>query len=286
MCAPARFKDGIVGVVQVMNSTGQPFCDDDLEPLQNIARLIGYILYNARLLDDLATLKRLEQEKATFIRIMVHELKSPVNAAKSLVTLFDLHPLENPKIAHLPGRISTRMDQLITLIKDLLELAKVKSGDPLGNIAVLDLVSETRKGCEPYLAQAEQKGLEMHTEYPATPVQVRFDSQGYALVLSNLVSNAVKYTPEGVVRLTLKQQNTWAVLQVADSGIGIPQADISQLFKEFFRASNAKRQNIQGTGVGLAGVKHIVERFGGELELQSRENEGSVFTVRLPLYSE
>ena len=76
------------------------------------------------------------------------------------------------------------------------------------------------------------------------------------------------------------------MLQVADSGIGIPKDDISQLFKEFFRASNAKRQNIQGTGVGLAGVKHIVERFGGELELHSRENEGSVFTVRLPLYSE
>lgn len=286
MCAPARFKDQLVGVVQVMNSKRKPFGEDDLVSLQNIARLIGYTLYNARLLDDLATLKRLEQEKAIFIRIMVHELKSPVSAAKTMTNLFKLYPLENPKIAHLPGRISTRLDQLLILIKDLLELAKVKSGDPLGDIAVLNLVDETKKGCEPYIAQAEEKGLDMHVEYPNEPVRVRFDSQGYELILSNLVSNAVKYTPEGVVRVTLKQRDTWAVLEVEDSGIGIPEADIPRLFQEFFRASNAKRQNIQGTGVGLAGVKHIVERFGGELELQSSENKGSLFTVRLPLYSE
>jgi signal transduction histidine kinase len=82
----------------------------------------------------------------------------------------------------------------------------------------------------------------------------------------------------------LSRQDAWAILEVSDSGIGIPEADIHQLFQEFFRASNAKRQKIQGTGVGLAGVKHIVERFGGELALRSRENEGSTFTVRLPIY--
>ena len=84
MCAPAFYKKDVVGVAEVMNSKGKPFSDEDLPQLRNIARLVGYALYHARLLDDLTTLKRLDQEKATFMRIMVHELKSPVTAAKIL----------------------------------------------------------------------------------------------------------------------------------------------------------------------------------------------------------
>jgi K+-sensing histidine kinase KdpD len=286
MCTPAHFKGEIIGVTEVMNSKGKPFSETDLSLLHHVSRLVGYTLYHARLLDDLATLKRLEQEKATFIRIMVHELKSPVTAAKMMADLLTTHPLENPKIAHIPGRISTRMGQLLELIRDMLELAKVKSGDPLGDIAVLDLVTETKKGCQPYMNQAEDKGLSMSIKYLEKSLPVRFDSQGYALILSNLVSNAVKYTAAGFVKVTLKRQDSWAILVVADSGMGIPEADIPKLFKEFFRASNAKRSKIKGTGVGLAGVKHIVERFGGELELQSCENKGSTFIVRLPLYSD
>ncbi len=286
ICAPARFKGEIIGVVQVMNSRGKSFSKAEVPLLEDTARLVGYILHQARLLDDLATLKQLEHEKATFIRIMVHELKSPVNAAKMMIDLLALYPLENPKITHLPERISIRMEQLLELINDMLELARVKSGDPLGDISVLDLVVETEKGCAPYINQAENKGLSISVEYPEEPLQVRFDSQGYALILSNLVSNSVKYTTEGFVKVSLKRQDSWAVLKVTDSGIGIPESDIPQLFKEFFRASNARRQKIQGTGVGLAGVKHIVERFGGEMELQSKENEGSTFTVRLSLYAE
>ena len=75
------------------------------------------------------------------------------------------------------------------------------------------------------------------------------------------------------------------MLEVKDTGLGIPEDDIPKLFTEFFRASNARRSQIKGTGVGLAGVKQIVERFKGELELVSQENKGSTFTVRLPLYS-
>ena len=90
----------------------------------------------------------------------------------------------------------------------------------------------------------------------------------------------------GSVQVSLHQKGPWAVLRVKDTGMGIPQADISRIFTEFFRASNARRSQVPGTGVGLAGVKELVERFDGELELESEENRGSAFTVRLPLYEE
>jgi transcriptional regulator with GAF, ATPase, and Fis domain len=91
MCAPALFRDEVVGVVQIINSTGTPFCESDLAPLRIVSRLIGYALYHARLYDDLATLKQLEKEKAQFMRVMVHELKSPVAGAKMMADALQYH---------------------------------------------------------------------------------------------------------------------------------------------------------------------------------------------------
>ncbi len=284
MCAPAVFKGDVLGVVQVINRADRPFCENDIEPLQAVSRLIGYALHHARLYDDLATLKRLDQEKADFMRIMVHELKSPVSAAKMMADiLIATYGDADPKAADITSRIADRMDQLGALIQDILSLAKVKSGDPLGDVKAIDLSAETRDGCEAYREQADAKGLALTVDVPDTPVVVRFDSQGLRLVLSNLVSNGVKYTAEGSVTVSLQADDGQAVLRVTDTGMGIPEADIPRLFREFFRASNAKKSCIPGSGVGLSGVKQMVERFGGMMELSSRENEGSTFTVRLPI---
>lgn len=286
MCAPAVFKGDALGVVQVINSKGRPFAQKNLPPLKSLSRLIGYALYHAKLYDDLATMKKLEKEKAEFMRVMVHELKSPAAATKMLMEMVQAHKQDNPKVVELHGRIAGRMDQMLDLIKDILVLARAKSGEPMGEIAVLDMKAETRSVCEEYREQAEQKGLAMTVELPSEPLPVRMDSQGSRLVLSNLVSNAVKYTQAGSVTVSLGRENTWAVLRVQDSGIGIPEKDIPRLFREFFRASNAKANKISGSGVGLAGVKNIVERFSGQLEFQSIENQGSTFIVRLPIFAE
>jgi signal transduction histidine kinase len=114
---------------------------------------------------------------------------------------------------------------------------------------------------------------------------VRIDLQAYHLILSNLVSNAIKYTPAGSVQVWLRTQGPWAVLEVKDTGIGIPEAEIGRIFDEFYRASNVRSTDISGTGVGLTAVKELVERFDGQLELASQEGQGAAFTVRLPLFA-
>jgi signal transduction histidine kinase len=108
------------------------------------------------------------------------------------------------------------------------------------------------------------------------------DPRNLHLVVSNLVSNAVKYTADGQVTVRAGAENGMAVLGVSDTGMGIPAADVPKLFGEFFRAANAKASDIEGSGVGLASVKCLVERHGGRIDVQTREGEGTTLTVRLP----
>jgi signal transduction histidine kinase len=284
LCAPAMFKGNVQGVVQAVNSKGTPFKASDLPALQTISRLIGYALYHARLYDDLASMKQLEKEKAKFMRVMVHELKSPVSATKMMTYALNEVQHEPDRVVEFTNKISVRMDQMTQMIGNMLQLARVKGGDPLGQISVLDITAKTHDTCQSYTDQARAKGLILDIALPDEELNVRFDSQGYGLVVSNLLSNAIKYSGEGTVSLTLRSDGEWAILEVADNGIGIPEADIPNLFTEFFRASNARRNRIPGTGVGLAGAKHIVERFAGKFELKSVENEGSTFTVHLPIH--
>jgi signal transduction histidine kinase len=283
MCVPAVFRDEVMGVIQVMNSKGDPFQQADIGKLQSISRFVAYALYQARLYDELATLKRLDKEKAEFMRIMVHELKAPVGASKALASSLVYANRDDPKLSHVLNRIEMRMDQLLTLVQDILELSRIKAGQPLGEIIVYDLTTETKAIGEPYLDEAEMKGLSMTMSLSENPLPVRIDQQGYRLIASNLISNAIKYTPAGSVKVDLRQEESWAVLEVVDTGLGIPEDEIPKLFGEFFRASNARKSQIQGTGVGLAGVKELVERFGGQLEVASQENKGSTFVARLPL---
>jgi len=227
-------------------------------------------------------MKQLEKEKAGFMRVLVHELKSPVAASKMMAEALGAVRPDDSQVTKMTGRITARLDGLHDLIQDVLNLAKVKQGGTLGDIQAMDFAEVLREACVQYQEQAETKGLGFDLDVPETPVPIRFDTNGVQLVVSNLVSNAVKYTLEGTVRVRLFIADDRAVLQVKDSGIGIPEQDIPSLFREFFRASNAKKSKIQGTGVGLAGVKQIVERFSGQMALTSEENVGSTFTVTLP----
>ncbi|MCK5803097.1 MAG: GAF domain-containing sensor histidine kinase [Lentisphaeria bacterium] len=287
MCAPASFQGEVRGVVQVINSkSGTPFDTADLKRLKQVSRLVGYALYHAQLYDELATLKCLKKEKAEFMRIMVHELKSPVAASKMLVSALRYAVPGNEKVVEVVGKVGGRMDQLLSMVEDILHLSRVQAGEPLSDITVFDAVAEVRQGCGMYLEQAEAKGLALVLDFPDEQMPIRFDVSGFKMVLSNLVSNAVKYTQEGSVHVSLNRSEDTACLTVVDTGMGIPEADVPKLFQEFYRASNARASDINGTGVGLAGVKELVERFGGHIALTSVEGSGSTFSVRIPISDE
>jgi signal transduction histidine kinase len=215
--------------------------------------------------------------------MLVHELRSPAAASKSMVAALRYLNSHDVQLDSMLARIEDRMDQLLDLVNDILDLSQAKAGCPLGPAATLDLLAETKTICKPYQEDAAAKGLAMSVSLPNSPMRLRMSEKAYHLIASNLISNAVKYTPAGSVRVTLRRQGAWAVLEVRDTGIGIPLDEVDQLCTEFFRASNARKSRVPGTGLGLAAVRALVQSCGGELELESQENGGSSFVVRLPL---
>lgn len=284
LSAPALWKKNGSGVPE--GARGQALQKSESPWFRPAAPAVTHARERARLCEEVAAWQDLQKEQAETMRVLVHELRAPVVASKSLAATVRYLNQENSEVQFVLGRIEKRMDQLLNLVDDIVHLSCVKAGDPLGEPVVFDLVAVSRSICEPYLEEASVKGLAMTLDLPKSPVWVRMAEQAYRLILSNLVSNAVKYTPDGSVRVVLRREETWAILEVKDSGIGIPSDEISRLFTEFFRASNARRGHIPGTGLGLAGVKALVERCGGEVEVASEEKMGSRFTVRLSLCNE
>ena len=285
LCSPASFQGEILGVCQALNCRTGKFQEKELKALQSIGRLVGYSLYHAKLYEELANMHRLDKEKAKFMRLMVHELKSPLAAACMLMDVVDDELTgKDAETEELVGRVRKRLDDLLALIQTMLGYSRVKSGEPLGEIKPVALGPELLDCCESYRERANRKGIELLVETPDEPLTVRIDIAGLKMIMSNLLSNAVKYTEEGRVVASLTPDNGFARLTVADTGFGIPTDEIPLLFDEFYRATNARQAKLEGSGVGLSGAKALAERFGGRIGFDSVEGEGSTFTVDLPLH--
>jgi signal transduction histidine kinase len=236
-------------------------------------------------LSDISEVRRLAMEKQKFIRMMVHELKSPLGSIKGLLEVVTDKSLGDELDPYLPmiGRADHRIDNLVELIRDLLTLARSEQA-PEGEepelvpvAPVLDEIVELAR------ERGVQRGVTVTTDLAAglPPALIRPDD--LRLVLSNLVGNAVKYNRErGTVTVRGVVEDGWLRIDVADTGIGIREENLARLWDEFFREKRAETRELEGNGLGLSIVKRLVERAGGRLEATSVEGEGSVFTVLLP----
>jgi signal transduction histidine kinase len=283
LSAPLIGKRGPIGVLRAYGGTAYRFTEDDAEFLSTIAAQGVVAIENAQafqLLEDL------DKNKSQFVRIVTHELRSPVQVTSSLLKVLSRNYVGdlNEKQADLVDRAQRRLQFLQTLIDDLLDLAAGKA-DVLatverGFVSLSDLIQEVQAHFE---APAQAKGLALRLECPDEFLNVWGDKSELERIMNNLVGNAVKYTQEGEVRLLVERTDGFARVVVSDTGIGIPQDALPHLFKEFFRAENAKAVKKTGTGLGLAIVKDLVERYDGEIEVESVEGQGTTFTLMLPL---
>lgn len=233
-----------------------------------------------------AELERLDQQKSEFMTTVAHELRAPIAGAQSLLRTIsrglagDLTPQQHEMLA----RVQIRLDMLLELVNDLLDLAASKTFASDQALVPVELVPLVQKIVNHYEVEAQGKNIRLGFDPPLGELVVWGVPDGLERIFANLIGNAIKYTSEGgKVAILLQESDAQVKASIADTGIGIPAEDLPLLFGEFFRARNAKRSGIGGTGLGLSIVRQLVERFGGQIGVESRENQGTTFTVSLPM---
>jgi signal transduction histidine kinase len=283
LSAPLIGKTGPIGVLRAYGGATHHFTEDDAAFLDAIAAQGAVAIENAQAYQ---MLEDLDQSKSQFVRIVTHELRSPVQVVISLLNLLDRGYVGelNEKQVDLVTRARHRIEFLQALIDDLLDLAAGRA-DVLATtergLVSLTAVLDDVQGR--YQAQAQEKGLVLQTSHPDETLTVWGDRSELDRIVNNLVSNAVKYTEEGEVQLSLERIDATARIVVSDTGIGIPEDALPDLFQEFFRAKNARQVQESGTGLGLSIVKDLVERYGGQIVVESVVDCGTTFTLMLPL---
>ena len=240
-----------------------------------------------RLASEKAKLEELEKSKAAFIRLVTHELQSPAAAVQGYLQLILDGYVAPEKTREYVEKAAARAREEVALIGDLLELGRLRELKDRGQIVPVRLDDVLHKALEPLENQARQKGQQLHVEVAPDVPSVRGVANEFKSLWSNLIGNAIKYTPEGgIVTVSLRADGQQVIGQVRDTGIGIPPEARDRLFTEFFRAENAKASSLRGTGLGLVIVKQVVETAGGRIWVESEVGRGSTFTFLLPAAAE
>jgi len=228
-------------------------------------------------------LRRLDEEKSYFMRKASHELRSPLSAMQSFVRVLleGMGGEVSVEQRNILERMQIRLQGLLDLVADLLRLSRLRITETPQGIERFDFCEMVRQVADLFAPWAKEKAIEVSVE--CQPTFLQGDRESLVEVVSNLISNAVKYTPDGGrVSVALRAPGPKVRFTVQDTGIGIHEEDQPRVFQEFFRARNAKRVTETGTGLGLSITKRIVEMHGGSITFSSSFGEGTRFEVELP----
>ncbi len=233
-------------------------------------------------LQDITHLKQIDRLKNEFVHTVSHDLRSPLTAILGYVELLDRVGPINDQQREFIKRVHNSVQNITILVNDLLDLGRLESGiDSRKEVVSLDGILHYT--LEAYGPQMKDRGLKLNLAIPdASLPQVRGNAIRLRQMLDNLIGNAVKYTPDGgEISIRVDVQSDQIILQVTDTGPGIPPADQPHIFEKFYRASNVPK-GVGGSGLGLAIVKSIVDSHQGRIWVESVLGQGSTFTVVLP----
>jgi two-component system, OmpR family, sensor histidine kinase SenX3 len=233
-------------------------------------------------LDDVSDRRRLEAVRRDFVANVSHELKTPVGALSLLAET--LLAENDPEVSQrLAGRIQAESLRVNRIIEDLLDLSRIEAEEHppreplLASLIMAEAVERVRSA-------AEQRSVKLLVDEPEPPVTLMGDRRQLVAALNSLLENAVKYSDEGSsVEVFASTGGGWMELLVRDQGIGIPARDLERIFERFYRVDHGRSRQTGGTGLGLSIVRHVANNHQGLVHVESREGEGSTFTLRLPV---
>lgn len=234
---------------------------------------------------DETLLRRIESVRRDFVTNASHELKTPLAAIRAYAETLQMGAIEDAEATQtfLCGILS-QADRINGLINGMLQLARVQVGGAMLKRVRFEVRSEIESSIDAAEVMAKSKQVTLTTEFPATPLFMHSDPEAVQTVVSNLLSNAVRYTPTGGnVNLRLTTVGTGLTIRVQDTGIGIEKEELARIFERFYRVESARTAETGGTGLGLSIVKHILHALGGTVTVTSEPNIGSCFEVYLPI---
>jgi signal transduction histidine kinase len=303
MVLPLLHRGQALGVLHLGTHDERSFTPDDLAFLQAIANAAAVAVQNAQLFEESQQqrreLERLDHEKDEFISIIAHELKNPLASIKGYAGLLQRRAKKDKALQSAVKGLEvidqqvSRMDQLLNQLRDVSQIGMDRFMIEPSPVDLTDLTQRIALDM-----QATTTNHQIELDLPDVPLISNADEFRMSQVLSNLISNAIKYSPAGgEVNVTVERSadpphrpgdlpdSEWAVISVRDQGIGIPQEVQDRLFQRFYRAPNA-RGRMSGMGLGLYITREIIQRHGGFMWLESAEGQGSRFSIALPVLQE
>ncbi|MCK5255933.1 MAG: hybrid sensor histidine kinase/response regulator, partial [Deltaproteobacteria bacterium] len=235
--------------------------------------------------NDVTWLKELDRMKSEFVDMVSHELRSPLSAIRQKLSLIvdGLTGEINEEQGQIVSRVQHRIDGLIGMISNLLDLSRIESGrlvQQKERIALPEIIDET---IDLMTQEAEKKELKFEVAIDAQLFPIHADRQSMETVITNLLSNAVKYNREGgSVSISARNRGEFIEVKVADNGVGISKEDLPRIFDKFYRIRSEYTRKVIGSGIGLPLVKAIVEANFGTITVESETEKGTTFTVLLP----
>ena len=243
-------------------------------------RVVGTVT----VIEDITIFKQLDQMKTDFINMVAHELRSPLVSIRQLNNVL-FEGLAGPlqlKQKDFVGRGLKKIDALLDLINDLLNVAKLEEGQPIKQAIPLDLRQVIEETCVLMESRAKERGIVL-TYSCENFKQVEADPENIEKIFNNLVSNAINYSPDGGrVTVTARGIGTRVEISVEDTGVGIPPEELPKIFDKFYRVKHPKTRNVTGTGLGLSIVKKVVESHRGTIDVESIPDKGTTFRILLP----
>lgn len=231
--------------------------------------------------EDITERWRLDQVRTDFVANVSHELKTPVGAISVLAEILE-GEIEDETAKNLVRRMVMESHRMASTIDDLLELSRIQLGGEMtfSPVNVNEVVEEAIERSRPL---AIKNAVSLHLEPSASQCVISGDRFQILSAVGNLVDNAIKYSEEnGEVTISVRDDGAVVAIDVIDRGIGIPVASLDRIFERFYRVDRARSRDTGGTGLGLAIVRHVVTNHGGEVNVRSREGEGSTFSLSLP----
>ncbi|MCX6008527.1 MAG: GAF domain-containing sensor histidine kinase [Chloroflexi bacterium] len=275
---PLMRRGQVIGIVRIYTSELRQFSDQEIDFFSTMANLGAVALERAELL---------EEEKKQFLRfvsIAAHDLKAPLSAIQSFlgVLLGGFAGELNEKQRHMMERASQRINELLNLISNLLDIPRIEVGQLVQEMTEVSLAQVIDSFVEEGCSLAEQKGIKFSVHIPPNLSCVYGAPTRLQQVITNLVNNAISYTNEGEVVVRVVETDNEILVAVADTGCGVSPDDMPRLFEDFFRGSNV---GPKGTGLGLSISRRIIEAHGGKIWAESpcaETGEGSKFCFTLP----